>query len=247
MLEKQSILDDNKDKSGIYLLTHLESNKMYVGSSENLYRRFKYYYSKANLTRNTNSRICNALLHYGHSAFSLTILEYVNVKDLTKSEAKDIIISREQFYIDLLNPEYNILRTAGSLFPRGPVGTAGRKPGFKHSAITIAKFKKAKINENNPMFSKFHTEETKLKMSNLKIGKLHSDDTKLKIGLTNSRKVFIFKFDPILGTKILIKIFKNYTEASQYFNCSIRTLSRYIDKDIIYKKEFYIYTKDISK
>ena len=235
LLEKPLILADNNGKAGIYLLTHLESNKLYVGSSENLYRRFKHYYSKSNLTRNANSRIYNALIHHGHSAFSLTIIEYLDVRDLTKSEAKDIIIGREQFYIDLLNPEYNILRTAGSL------------SGFKHSNITIAKFKKSKLKENNPMFGKFHTEETKLKMSTIKIGELRSEDTKLKIGLTNSRKVFIFKHDPILNTKVLIKIFNNYTEASQYFDCSIRTLSRYIDKNILYKKEFYIYTKDVSK
>lgn len=226
---------DNKDKAGVYLLTHLESNKLYVGSSVNLYRRFKHYYSNVNLTRNTNSRIHNALLHHGHSAFSLTILEYIDVRDLTKSEAKDIIIRREQFYIDLLKPEYNILKIAGSLL------------GFKHSNITIAKFKEAKLKENNPMFSKFHTEETKLKMSTVKVGKLRSEDTKLKIGLSNSRKVFIFKYDPILETKILIKKFNSYSEASQYFGCSIRTLSRYIDKNKLYKKEFYIYSKDISK
>lgn len=217
------MLDDNKDKSGVYLLTHLESQKLYVGSSENLYRRFKYYYSNVNLARNTNSRIYNALLHYGQSEFSLTVLEYVDVRDLTKSQAKNVIIGREQYYIYLLKPEYNILKVAGSLL------------GFKHSEDTIAKFKKARYKENNPMFSKLHTEESKLKMRIRKLGKRLTEVTKTKISLTNSRKVFVFKYDPISDTKVFIKEFDSYTEVAHYFNCSIRTISRYIDKDILYK------------
>lgn len=38
-------------------------------------------------------------------------------------------IQREQYYLDLLKPDYNILKTAGSFL------------GFKHSEETIAKFK----------------------------------------------------------------------------------------------------------
>jgi hypothetical protein len=74
--------------------------------------------------------------------------------------------------------------------------------GFKHSDDTIIKFKKAKSNDNNPMFSKNHSVETKLKMSELKLGKLRSEETKLKIGLTNSRKVFIYKMDILSNKKI---------------------------------------------
>jgi group I intron endonuclease len=49
---------------------------------------------------------------------------------------KSEVISREQYYINQLKPEYNILPTAGSLL------------GFKHSEETIAKLStlaKAKI------------------------------------------------------------------------------------------------------
>lgn len=38
--QKESILNDNKSKAGVYCLTHLESGKKYVGSSVDLYRRF---------------------------------------------------------------------------------------------------------------------------------------------------------------------------------------------------------------
>ena len=51
------------------------------------------------------SLIALALLKYGYSNFQLEILEYCEPSKC---------IEREQYYIDLLKPEYNILKTAGS-------------------------------------------------------------------------------------------------------------------------------------
>lgn len=66
--------------------------------------------------KNINSKIYRSLLKNGYSNFKLEILEYC--------DTFDIVIQREQYYIDLIEPEYNILRKAGSL------------RGFKHSEIT---------------------------------------------------------------------------------------------------------------
>lgn len=63
-------------------------------------------------------RIYKSLLKNGYSNFSLEILEYC---------APEKCIKREQHYLNLLKPEYNILNTAGSLL------------GFKHSNETKAK------------------------------------------------------------------------------------------------------------
>jgi group I intron endonuclease len=64
--------------------------------------------------------IYKALLKYGYSNFSLEILEYCK-----KSE----VIRREQYYLELLKPEYNVLKIAGSSL------------GYKHSENTLAKLK----------------------------------------------------------------------------------------------------------
>jgi group I intron endonuclease len=176
----------------------------------------------------------NALLHYGYSSFSLTILEFIDITKLSKDEAKKLIIEREQYYIDNILPEYNILKTAGSLL------------GFYHSNDTLLKFKKAKDSENNPMYGKFHSKETKLKMSKIRKGKLQSKETKLKISLTNSKKVFIYINDSTLNKKIFFKSFDNFSEAAEYLNCSKRTLSRYIDKNKILNKKWVLFTKDIQ-
>ena len=52
-----------------------------------------------NSLKNNQSYIYNAILKYGHSKLSLTILEYCSPEKC---------LEREQYYIDLLKPEYNI-------------------------------------------------------------------------------------------------------------------------------------------
>ena len=110
----------------------------YVGSSMNLARRLKEYFNIYYLERELkkgNRAISSALLKHGYANFSLEILEYCD---------PDKIIIREQYYLDLLKPEYNILQTAGSL------------RGYKHSeevkakirAYTLTSEQKAKLSEH---------------------------------------------------------------------------------------------------
>lgn len=102
--------------------------------------------------------IYKALLKYGYSEFSLEILEFCD---------ESVIIEREQHYIDLLKPEYNTLKIAGSTF------------GYQHSDEAKAKIAAAHKGEGNPMCyplrglgkKRIHSEETRLKISASKIGK----------------------------------------------------------------------------
>lgn len=105
-LEKSNITIGNKKKAGVYRWVNKNNGKCYVGSSINLSNRFYFYFNlKAMLLTSKNSLIARALLKYGYSNFQLEILEYC---DPSKC------IEREQYYIDLLKPEYNILKLAGS-------------------------------------------------------------------------------------------------------------------------------------
>lgn len=67
-----------------------------------MYYDFSYLSIRINKVK---SRIYSAILNHGYSNFQLEILEYC-----TKENA----ISREQYYIDLLKPEYNLNSRAGS-------------------------------------------------------------------------------------------------------------------------------------
>ena len=78
-----------------------------------LSRRFLYYFNTKYIANYVNkSIIYSALLKYGYIVFILKIIEYCD---------KENTISREQYYIDILKPKYNILKFAGSCL------------GFRHS------------------------------------------------------------------------------------------------------------------
>ena len=108
----KKILEDNKQKCGIYKWVNKINGKSYVGSSVNLSSRLSSYLSINYLTKrasisnslreftlvNTwrnlpqvNSKIYNALLAYGYNNFRLEILEYCD---------RSNVIKVEQDYID---------------------------------------------------------------------------------------------------------------------------------------------------
>lgn len=118
--DKNKIISENKNKSGVYRWINNKSGKAYVGSSVNLSARLYRYYSLKHIEVQSKSSIIRKALLSGYSNFSFEILEYCNKEDC---------IIREQYYIDLLKPEYNVLSTAGSLL------------GYKHSEEAKAKMK----------------------------------------------------------------------------------------------------------
>jgi group I intron endonuclease len=209
---KQIIYKENRNKSGIYRLINIINNKSYVGSSVSLSRRFKYYYSLICLEKTMNkgnSVIHRALLKYGYSNFSLNILEYCE---------PDVLIKREQYYIDLLNPEYNILRIAGSSL------------GFKHSEAAKTQMSINNTGKNNPLFNKKHTYETRNKIresikSLIRVNnkpKVVTNETKLRMSLRSQGiKVKVFdKSDNVIGQ------FSSLKKAALYFGVHTNTISR---------------------
>jgi Cytochrome C oxidase subunit II, transmembrane domain/GIY-YIG catalytic domain len=102
---KKDILNENKGKSGIYMLTNKLTNDLYIGQSINISNRFKNYFNLSYLKSKNSLIISRALIKYEYSNFSLTILEYCDKSDL---------LVREQYYFDKLNPQYNLLKVAGS-------------------------------------------------------------------------------------------------------------------------------------
>lgn len=174
--EKVQILKDNAGKAGIYMWKHIESGKRYVGSAFNINIRMRTYYNINHLERNKTMKICNALRDHGYSAFSLYILEYISIENLSKNESKELILRREQHYLDTLAPEYNILKIAGS------------RLGNSHLEETIQKMKDAKKGNT-------HSLEVRLKISEGNKGKL------LNIPKSKEHKE---RISEVLGTTIYV-------------------------------------------
>jgi hypothetical protein len=72
------------------------------------------------------------------------------------------------------------------------------------------------------------------KMSEAKKGKTLSEITKAKL----NKKVFVYSLDPETKVTILYKQFNSCTEVTEFFDCSTRTVSYYLDKNKLYKKQW---------
>ena len=169
---------ENKGKSGIYRFINKVNNKSYIGSSVSLSRRLIQYYGKRLETYKYISLIYQAILKYGHSKFRLEILEYSD---------PSVVLKREQYYLDLFKPEYNLRPTAGS--PLGYKHTLeSRKArsisslGRKHSEETKAKIKLAGI-------GRVFTQESRLKLALSRENSKHSEETKQKIKASSQGRV----------------------------------------------------------
>jgi group I intron endonuclease len=147
--------------------------------------------------------ICCALLKYGYSNFSLEILEYCE---------PSTVISREQYYLARLKPQYNILPTAGSSlghkhYEETKARMSESKKGSKHTEETKAKMSDSKKGEKNSLFGKIHSKETKNKISvargtMVKVLDLETNETSIfssikkaaeSVGVSHSTLLYYFK------------------------------------------------------
>lgn len=74
---KTNILQDNKQKSGVYKRINKVDGKFYIGRSINFSIRFSHYLSNNYLVKRSlvyKSKIYNTLLAHGHDNFCLEIL-----------------------------------------------------------------------------------------------------------------------------------------------------------------------------
>lgn len=204
--EKELIIRDNKDRTGIYRWVNIDSGKSYIGSSANLSTRFKQYFNYNHISYpKRNLRIYKALLKYGYSGFRLEILEYCY---------PEILLEREQFYFDRCNPEYNILKVAGS-----PLG-------YRHSEaakklISIAS-KDRKVLES--------TRDIKREIL---LGKTLDKEHIENLRLGNTFRKSVIVTDTETGN---IKEFISLTEAGEYLGISRVTVGKYLSKGTLYNK-----------
>ncbi len=201
--QKLQILVEKKGKPGIYAWKNEKNGKLYVGSSQDLARRLRSYFNINYLIKESSMVINKALLKEGYASFSLYILEYC-------SEGKKDLLQREQYYLNTLNPEYNILKIAGSLL------------GFKHYEKTRAKISSSKAGEKNPMFGKkgeLHPMFGKIGEKNPMFGKLKAEGAgspSQKIEVIDIKNNLTTKYDSIKEAALKIGIHR--ATISKYFS-----------------------------
>lgn len=113
-------------KAGIYRIMNNVNGKCYIGSSVDTHRRQLQHFSALKNNKHYNTHLQNAYNKYGCDAFEFSVVENIEITE----NIKDILIEREQFWIDNIHPEYNILPVAGSNL------------GFNHTEETKEKISK---------------------------------------------------------------------------------------------------------
>jgi group I intron endonuclease len=233
-LLKKDVFQDNKEQGGVYRWVNNLNGKTYVGSGLNLTKRLRSYYNDKELLRNPRP-IHHALLKYGHNNFTLEILEYC---------PQDKLLEREQFYFDVLLPEYNILNHAYSLL------------GFKHSQETIEKLKDKIISpEHKEILSSIHkgkfvSEETRNKLASATASYRKENPLTLE-ALANIRGKTLAREGvsvSVFNTKTKeIKEFTNQTEAGEFIGVSRQAIYNAIKRSSLIKGIYIITKKESNK
>jgi group I intron endonuclease len=170
-------------KSGIYQIVNIKTNERYIGCTKNFNsRKANHLYDLRN-HKNKNPRLQKAYDDYGEENLAFLRLEYV-------SGSKELLLEREQYWIDLLLPEYNAELKAGSStkhvkkpevrakisrsmkevwqdaeyranYSKVRGAIPSNRRGVKLSEETKEKIRQANLGKNNPNYGKPRSVETK--------------------------------------------------------------------------------------
>lgn len=152
-------------KSGIYKITSkIKPDRLYIGSSLHLRKRKNEHFRELKNGIHKNNRLQKHCDKYSINDLEFEIIIECDISDL---------LMYEQFYIDALNPYFNISPTAGN--------TIGCKCSDETKKKISEKAKGRKVSE-----------ETRTRMSLAHKGSQRSEETKLKMsesakGNTNAK------------------------------------------------------------
>lgn len=210
-----------------------------------------------------------SVLKHGWLSFKFGVLEYVDLSGITNSEQKKkVLLEREQYYIDNINPSLNICKTADS-----PLGIK-RDIMFSVNLSKSRRGKSIRSNTGIYIIPKVVTSETKLKISSRcqGVGVEVFDKSNnlikqfptitsaaLHFGVNTSTISMIYKTgksydDYIYKFKVkdlriwiydnnnkFIKTLDSIKKTSLWYNIPESTISDYIKSGKLYKNKYYFY------
>lgn len=225
---KSIIYKENRNKSGIYRWINLITGRSYIGSSINLGNRFKDYFSPYKLKKalkTSKSMIYSSFLKNGSLNYKLEILEYRTFPDnISEKEKRKILLEREQHYLDIFKPEYNILTKAGS------------RLGAKDLPETKELIKKSIGYETRKALSiGYRGRKMFKKVNTFRINKIIRAETRLKLSFnTHGISVEMDDFSNNFMNK-----FPSIKSAAKFINVAPSTLSKIYYTGVSYDEYTY--------
>lgn len=169
--------------SGIYCIENIVNNKKYIGQSVNMKQRWSKHLSELKNGHHDNDYLQKSWNKYGEEGFKFYILEHCE---------KDFLDENETYYIDLyntMNRDYGYnLKSGGQASNyvcdevKAKISESNKKiyqnSNLRHIRSLDAlnqwsnpEIKQKIMGENNGMYGKRHTEESRRKMSENRKGK----------------------------------------------------------------------------
>lgn len=237
-----NLSNDVKSKlksKGVYLLTNLKNQNKYVGSTlRDFTERFKEHCGIFNIYLKNGGRMVHPILwaafnKYGLNSFKAEILEIMD--DASDQE----ILNREEYYIRLLKPEYNVCQEpskGGSpnknrkLSEEWKTKIAEKSKLYKHDAITLQKV--TKNNKNSACKLRFSNEHEILEFNSWVEAALHfglksTTSYGMRTALKNGTLYHGYKIEKLTKqSKTIklyyenneIKIFNSFNECDRFLN-----------------------------
>lgn len=132
--------------SGIYSIRNTINGKTYIGSSANIRNRMKKHLADLRRGKHHSAILQRAYLKYGEQAFVVDVLEVVET---------NILLTKEQEYLERSRPEYNI----------SFIACEKTRLGMKSSAAHCARMSASLKGRVGPMKGKKFSAEHKAKIA----------------------------------------------------------------------------------
>ena len=151
-------------QTGVYQIINKVNGKKYIGSTSiSFNKRWVSHICDLNKNRHRSDILQKAYNKYGKDNFDFNILQFC---------PPDLCIKKEQWFIDWVNPEYNICKIANSTL------------GYRHTD-------EAKLKMSNSLKGRKISELGKKNMSLVRLGIKKSENIKNK--MSNSKISYIYK------------------------------------------------------